>query len=117
MSGVTSSYSNVATIPEIQVLEEVVLSSTGAYTCPTGKKAKIVPDASMNLESIGADATYALAIKKGAVYTALGDFVVALKTSRGAGMLQAGDILTLIGDSGSTNGDGHISAIIQEISV
>jgi len=116
MSGVTNSYSSVSSIPEISVVQEVVASATGAYTCPANTKSKIV-HASMSLESVGADATYSIAILRSAVYTAFGLFVAALGLSEGSGMMQAADILTMIGDSGSTNGDGHIVATIQEISI
>jgi len=116
MSGVTSSYSNVSSIPEISVVIAVVSSPVGAYTCPAGHKAKIV-HASMSLENVGADATYSIAILRAAAYTPFGIFVAALGLSEGDGMMQAADILTMIGDSGSTNGQGDFVATIQEISV
>ena len=116
VSGLTTSYSSVSVIPEISVIQEVTVSATGAYTCPANTKSKVV-HASMSLESVGADASYSIAILRTATYTAFGLFVVALGLSEGSAMMQAADILTLIGDSGSTNGDGHIVATIQEISL
>lgn len=115
MSGITNSYSTVASIPEFNASARVVNAATGLYTCPVGKKAKV--KASLNLDALGADATYALAVKRGATYIPIGEHVTTNNISTGEAELDAGDILTNIGDSGSTNGTCDIDAIIQEVSI
>jgi len=115
MSGITSSYTNVATIPEISKSLRVVDANIGLYTCPAAKKAKI--KGSMNLDAVGADATYALAVKRGATFFPIGEHVAVNGISKGDTELDATDILTNIGDAGSTNGTCDQDATIQEISV
>lgn len=115
MSGITHSYGTVATIPEFNASARVVNGSIGLYKCPVGKKAKV--KGSMNLDAVGSDATYALAVKRGASYIPIGEHVTVNKISVGEAELDAGDILTAIGDSGSTNGTCDMDAIIQEVSI
>lgn len=116
MPGLTNSYSTVAVIPEFPKSARVVVANTGLYVVPAGKKANVV--ARMILDAVGADATYAIAVKRGATFFPLDVFVVAGGVSRTNGVvtLVAGDILTNIGDSGSTNGTCDMDASIQEIS-
>jgi len=113
--GTTVSYSTVAVIPEINARGRVILSSAGIYTCPAGKKAKI--RGSMNLDAVGVDATYAIAILRAGVFIPVGAHVAVNGISVIATevTMEAGDILTLIGDAGSTNGTGDMDASIQEI--
>jgi len=115
--GVTSSYSNVAVIPEIFATDRVVNAAIGVYTCPAGKKAKV--KGSMNLDAVGADATYAIAVLRSGTYTPVGAHVAVNGVSviTGEVTLDAGDILTNIGDAGSTNGTCDMDCTIQEISV
>jgi len=115
MSGVTSSYSNVATIPEFSQSARVTNANTGLYTCPANKKAKV--KGSMNLDAVGVDATYAIAVKRGATFTPIGEHVAVNGISKGDTELDAGDILTNIGDAGSTNGTCDQDATIQEVTV
>jgi len=115
MSGVTNSYSTVATIPEFNASGRVTNASLGIYTVPAGKKAKI--KASMNLDAVGVDATYAIAIKRGSTYIPIGKHIAVNEISDGTAEMDAGDILTNIGDAGSTNGTCDIDAIIQEVSI
>jgi len=116
MSGVTNSYSTVATIPEFTARARVVVAGTGLYTVPAGHKAKIV--GSMNLDAVGADASYAIATLRAGTYIPVGEHVVVNGISRADGVeMDAGDILTNIGDSGSTNGTCDMNAKIQEVTV
>jgi len=116
-SGLTNSYSTVGVIPEFGKSARVVLSTTGLYVVPAGKKAKVI--GRMILDAGGVDATYAIAVKRGATYFPVGIFVSAggLSVTNGVVTLEAGDILTNIGDAGSTNGTTDMDASIQEISV
>jgi len=115
--GLTNSYTTVAVIPEFPASGRVTSAPSGIYTCPPNKKAKIT--ASMILDAVGADSIYALAVKRGLVYIPIGAFIGTgpETTSKGEAILEAGDILTNIGNSGSTNGTVDIDAMIQEIDV
>jgi len=115
MSGVTNSYSTVAVIPEFNRSARVVSAPAGLYTVPAGHKAKVV--GSMNLDATGADATYAIATLRGGTYIPIGEHVVVNGISRGQAELDATEILTNIGDSGSTNGTCDMDAQIQEVTV
>jgi len=115
--GVTTTYSTVAVIPEFNVRGRVTVAGTGLYTCPAGKKAKV--RGSMNLDAVGADATYAIATLRAGTFIPLGAHVVVNGVSviQGEVILQAGDILTNIGDAGSTNGTCDMDISVQEISL
>jgi len=83
---------------------------------PAGKKARLV-SATMVLDAVGADARYALAIKRGATFTPIAEFmVVDLLQSQFTGemLLIAGDIVTNVGNNGSTNGTCDMTATFQE---
>lgn len=115
MSGVTTTYSSVAAITEFGRSERVTAAAAGAYTCPVGFTAKV--RGSMNLDAIGADATYAIAVMRGATFYPVGAHVAVNGISVIAGyvILHQHDMITLIGDDGSTNGTGDIDVTIQEI--
>ncbi len=115
--GKTNSYSTVAVIPEFHKSARVVVAATGLYTVPAGKKAKV--KGTMNLDAVGADATYAIAVKRGATYFPVGAHVAVngISSIQGEITMEAGDILTNIGDAGSTNGTADMDASIQEISI
>jgi len=117
MSGITNSYSTVATIPQFTARARVVVAGTGLYTCPAGKKAKVT--GSMNLDAVGADATYAIAILRAGTFIPVGAHVVVngISNINGEITLEAGDILTNVGDAGSTNGTCDMNASIQEVSI
>jgi len=73
----------------------------------------------MNLDAVGADATYAIAVKRGATYFPVGEHVAVngISVITGEVTLEAGDILTNIGDAGSTNGTCDMDCMVQEISL
>jgi len=114
-AGSTTSYSTVAVIPEFNVRGRVTVAATGLYVCPVGKKAKA--KGSMNLDAVGADATYAIAILRSGTYIPVGAHVATngLSAIIGEVTMEAGDILTNIGDAGSTNGTCDMDASVQEI--
>jgi len=115
--GVTNSYSTIAVIPEFPVSARVTNANLGLYTCPANKKAKV--KGSMNLDALGADATYAIAVKRGSTFFPVGGHigVNGISVIKTEVTLEATDILTNIGDSGSTNGTCDMDCSIQEISV
>jgi len=113
-SGTTTSYTTIAKIPEFTVRARVIVAGTGLYTVPAGQKAKV--EGSMNLDATGVDATYAISTLRGGVFIPVGEHVAVNGISRADGIeMDAGDILTNIGDSGSTNGTCDMNAKIQEV--
>lgn len=99
-----------------RVAGRVINSAVGIYTVPTGKRAR-VSDMLGNLNAVGADATYAIAILK-----FIGGAYIPITTFRGVNVdmlasqtvLESGDILTNTGDAGSTNGTFDLAATIEE---
>jgi len=93
----------------------VTNADTGLYTVPTGRTARIT-GITMNLDATGADATYAVAIKRGSTFIPVGAHVAAngISTFSGSMVLEAGDIVTNVGDSGSTNGTCDMTASVKE---
>jgi len=72
--------------------------------------------ASMNLDAVGADATYALAILRAGTFIPIGPHIVVNGISEANNfLLEVGDILTNVGDAGSTNGTCDQDAYIQEL--
>jgi len=100
------------------VAARVTNANTGLYTVPAGKKARVT-SITLNLNAVGADATYAVAIKRGATFTPVGLHVGVngLSVFNGVMMLDAGDIVTNLGDAGATNGTCDMSTTFQEYDV
>jgi len=100
-----------------RIAARVVNSSTGLYTVPAGKKARIT-DMEMQVIVLGADATCHIAFKRGAVFTEISNPVTATVPNNivkaNALTLIAGDILTNIGDAGAENTTTEMSATIEE---
>jgi len=115
--GVSNSYSTVAVIPQKSEVSRVTNANTGLYVVPASKKSKVT--GMMILDTVGADATYALAVKKGATFFPLDVFVAAGGVSRVNNEITmvAAEIFTNVGDAGSTNGTVDMAAQVQEISV
>ncbi len=100
----------------IRASDRITDSNIGIYTVPPGKTARIT-DLQGNVDAVGVDATYAIAVKKGVVFTAITLFKgAALPITASAVTLDAGDILTDIGDAGATNATFDLSATIEEFS-
>lgn len=116
--GLFNSYTNVVVVPEFGVSSRVVDSDVGLYVCPADKKA-MIKKVSMIIDALGGDATYAVAVKRGTEFFPIGKFVNANaeQESNGSTLLDAGDRITNIGDSGSKNGTIDMDAIIQEVDV
>lgn len=92
-------------------------ANVGIYTTPNGKTTRVT-DMRIELDSIGSDATYHLAIKTGATFTKIttriGLSPITNIATASAVTLFEGETLTNIGDSGATNGTVDISATIEE---
>jgi len=99
-------------------ITRVTNNATGIYTVPTGKISKIL-GATMVLDAVGVDATYALAIRRAGSFRAIGAYVPAGGASILSNIiiLQAGDLVTNVGDSGSTNGTCDMSLSFKEFDV
>jgi len=108
---------NTLQAPSSQVTREgrVVDANVGLYTVPAGKVAKVL-SLSGNLDAVGVDATYAIAILRGGTFRPVGQHVAVNSISilQGVLLLQAGDIVTNVGDAGSTNGTMDMTVTIQE---
>jgi len=96
----------------------VTNNATGLYTVPTGKKARVT-SITMSLDAVGADATYAAAVNRSGTIRPVGEHVIANRISifTGEMMLQAGDVVTNVGDAGSTNGTCDMTCTFQEYNV
>jgi len=94
----------------------VTNANTGLYTVPAGKTAKILSITGI-LDAVGGDATYAVAIKRGANFRPVGAMVAVGPSSLFIGelILVAGDIVTDVGDSGSTNGTMDMTVTYIEL--
>ena len=99
-------------------LTRVVNANIGVYTVPINKRARIT-QINGNLDAVGADATYALAIKRkiSGLFEPISEFkAVAIDVKVDLVTLESEDILTDIGDSGSTNGTYDITSTVEEFS-
>jgi len=108
---------NSVQVSNTQSLKEgrVVVAGTGLFVVPANRIA-VVKSISGNLDAVGADATYAVAILRGGNFRPVGEHVGVNGISRFIGELQliAADIITNIGDSGSTNGTIDMTASVKE---
>jgi len=93
----------------------VTNANTGLYTVPAGRRATVFSIRG-NLDAVGADATYAVAILRGGTFTPIGAHIAVNGISEYIGelMIIAGDIITNIGDAGSTNGTMDMIASVKE---
>jgi len=96
-------------------IARVTNNATGLYVVPAGKVA-LVTSITMNLDAVGADATYAIAIRRGATFFPIGAHIAAngISVWNGSMVLEATDIISNVGDSGSTNGTCDMSASVKE---
>jgi len=96
-------------------IARVTSQATGIYTVPTGKVSKIF-SASLILNAVGVDLTYAICIKRGSTIIPLGESVGVLGKSVVTPplILQAADQVTEVGDNGSTNGTVDMTCTFQE---
>jgi len=96
----------------------VVNANIGVYTVPADTKSRLTEIKGV-LDAVGGDATYTLAIKRlSGVFDPLDLFVGAVSPNNVVNVslvtLLPGEILTDIGDSGSTNGTMDISLSVEE---
>lgn len=105
---------------QLQIAKEgrVVNANTGLYTVPANTETEVTSITGL-IDALGADASYAVAIKRGVNFRPVGEMVVTNKISKfeGSMLLQAGDIITNVGDSGSTNGTVDMVASIREYAI
>jgi len=108
---------NVVQVPNVESVVEgrVTVAGTGLYTVPAGRRA-LVYSIRGNLDAVGADATYAVALLRGGTFRPIGEHVAVNSISEWVGimLLVAGDIITNIGDAGSTNGTVDMIASVKE---
>jgi len=108
---------NSVQVPNLESVKEgrVTAAATGLYTVPAGRRA-VVKSISGNLDAVGADATYAVAILRGGTYRPVGLHVAvnAISVYSGEMLLIAADIITNVGDAGSTNGTVDMTASVKE---
>jgi len=99
-------------------IARVTSNATGVYTVPTGKITKIL-GATCILDAVGSDATTALAIRRGGSFRAIGAYVAAGGASilSNVIILEAGDLVTNVGDSGATNSTCDMSVTFKEFDV
>lgn len=99
----------------ITVQARVINANLGLSTVPANTSRRVT-SLTMSLDAVGADATYAIAILRGGTFIPVGEHVIVNRISALVGelMLQAGDIITNIGDSGSTNGTCDMSTTFQD---
>jgi hypothetical protein len=92
----------------------VTVAGTGLFTVPTGKKIRVTSITGL-VDAVGADATYAVSILRGVSNKPVGEMVAANGMSKFSGVmvLDAGDIITNVGDSGSTNGTVDMTASFE----
>jgi len=100
---------------QVTIVGRVINANTGLYTVPANRQAKVI-GATMILDAVGVDATYALAVLRAGTFRPLGKFVAVGGESflTGEILLQAGDIVTNVGDAGSTNGTCDQTVTVQE---
>jgi len=97
-----------------RVQGRITVAGTGLYTVPAGKRTRVT-DMLGRLNAVGVDATYGISFIRAAANT-----LITIPKGINIDMLaseitlQAGDILTNVGDAGSTNGTFDLSATIEE---
>ena len=111
---------NSVQVPNLESLKEgrVVVAGTGLYTVGANRRA-VVKSISGNLDAVGADATYAVAILRGGTFRPVGQHVAvnAISVYTGEMLLIAADIITNVGDAGITNGTMDMTASVKEFPV
>lgn len=100
----------------VTIQGRVTNNATGIYACPTGKRAKVT-GVTMRLDAVGVDATYAAAVRIGGVFREITTFVVAngFVSYTGEIFLDAGDLISNVGDAGSTNGTCDMTCNVIEL--
>jgi len=99
-----------------RVQGRITVAATGLYTVPAGKRARIT-DMLGRLNAVGVDATYGIAFLRSAAFTLITiPKAIDIDMTASEITLQAGDVLTNVGDAGSTNGTFDLSATIEEFS-
>lgn len=112
LAGKRGTLNQLQNIPGRRVAGRVVNANTGLFTATV--KTRVIR-ASMNLDAVGVDATYALAILRAGTFIPIGPHVITNGISEANEfLLEVGDILTNIGDTNSTNATADMDAYLQE---
>jgi len=100
------------------VTGRVTNAATGLYVVPAGRIARVISITAL-VDALGADASYACAVRRGGTFFPVGPMVVVNGVSVFTGeiILTAGDLVTNVGDAGSTNGTVDMSTTFQEFDV
>jgi len=103
------------TVAGDQRLGRVINATVGLYTVPASTRT-LVKSITGIVDAVGGDASYSVAIRRGGTFFPLGAFVVVNEKSEWIGvmLLNAGDIVTNVGDAGATNGTIDMGCSIQE---
>ena len=117
MTGTITARNTTQQAGKIDRVQDTFVNATiGIYTVPNAKRTRAT-DIKGVVNTVGADATYAIAIKvfSTGLFKAITNFEGAgAQQSASAVTMEAGDILTNIGDSGATNANFSLSATIEE---
>jgi len=99
-------------------IARVTNNAVGVYVVPAGKITKVL-GATMVVDAVGSDATAALAILRGGSFRAIGAYVLDGGASilSNVIILEAGDRVTNVGDSGATNTTCDMSITFKEFDV
>jgi len=102
----------------VTVEARVVNANTGLTTVPANTVRRVT-SITMLLDAVGADATTACAILRGGTFIPIASFVAVGPQSVFSGelLLQAGDIITNVGDAGATNSTTDMTATFQDYPV
>jgi len=102
----------------VSIHARVVNANTGLSTVPANTVRRMT-SLTMNLDAVGVDATYAIAILRGGTFLPIGAHVATngISVFSGEMLLQAGDIITNIGDTGSTNGTCDMTTTFQDYAI
>ena len=102
----------------IRASGRIINANLGIYTVPANTEARVT-DLQAKVDAVGTDASYAVAIKNGAVFTSITLFKVPADGlfTASAVTMSAGEILTNIGNAGAKNGTFDLSCTIEEFGV
>lgn len=103
----------------LRVHDRIVNANNGIYVVPAKKEARVT-DMLGNLNAVGGDAAYAIAVKRfsSGLFESITNFQIAGVDQKASAItLKAGDILTDIGNTGSTNGTFDLAATVEEFGI
>ncbi len=89
----------------------VVNAAVGLFTVASGFR--MIVTGRMQLDATGSNAAYGLAVKRGAVYSIISKFAILNEIVHMDSnvIMEEGDILTVVGETGSTNGTCDLTIV------